>query len=520
MNQIVAAKRVPTKFGGTFCYQPRATSVDRINAPTGVLPDGTTWEVTGGDFSGSLAGYYDDGNIGWNQVNPANTPPLQIVFSNPVNLTISAATAPEVIGQGTSSLDNANQSTVITTDADEIVYTPGLVDREFIINGGVVTLANPGVGNQGIPTGRDFGTLRFESVSDFEFQVVNFDAFTFAVEHLGELEQRTAVTCVSPSGNTFIDQMTGEPLDLSQIERCDGEEPVTVCTCEETGVLAAPVYVALDDYAGIVDGTGFEVERGCGDPAIITVELDRENAPNARLETVTNANIITQVPALGLRPNNGIVRAIYESTVPIDWKISFANLQGPVNGEEHVIFLTTPSIQPSTGVFETYPQGPGWHNNNSSTPSDFEWLNTDRVELLFNTTNPNISAHNIMYRGIPLLEEKCREVATGPASEQKLCELLDEIRAIASHKPEVDNGLNVPNDTTGFALPAIEVYSYTVTNQGEDDVTVNTGGGGSVTIKGFNSYTWGTGLRCINLSGVTVDTGSDVNATVHWERRP
>ena len=216
----------------------------------------------------------------------------------------------------------------------------------------------------------------------------------------------------------FLDLLTGAVIDPANcrpcaLPPCPQLTPKPPCRCVETGELIAPDYVAIEDYAAIIAGTGITVDQGCGRSAKITVTLDRSDAPNARLEVIDRTTVIQDVPALGVRPNNGVVRVRYESTVPIDWRIALANLAGTSNGREYVVFETPPSARPNAGTYETIPEGDAWHNDNSTAVTAFEWLDTTTVELSFVTTNTNVSAHTIEYRGVPELERVCRDVSGG-----------------------------------------------------------------------------------------------------------
>ena len=87
-------------------------------------------------------------------------------------------------------------------------------------------------------------------------------------------------------------------------------------------------------------------------------------------------------------------------------------------------------------------------------------------------------------------------------------------------QPSVPNGEDIANSTVGWTFPApiTEVRTFTVVNSGSTDTIINFTGT-LLTLHPGQSRTWGTGDGAgrLDVSAVTIDTGSSSNADVIWE---
>ena len=83
------------------------------------------------------------------------------------------------------------------------------------------------------------------------------------------------------------------------------------------------------------------------------------------------------------------------------------------------------------------------------------------------------------------------------------------------------NGEDIPDSTTGWIFPGgiTQVRTFTVSNHGSTDIVVNFTLTRSMLVHAGASKTWGTGdgADFLNVSTVTIDTGTTSNADVIWE---
>lgn len=86
---------------------------------------------------------------------------------------------------------------------------------------------------------------------------------------------------------------------------------------------------------------------------------------------------------------------------------------------------------------------------------------------------------------------------------------------IACNEQALPGASDIPNSSTGFTITPTVVRSFTVTNEGTDDVVVNIGGG-SVTLHRAGSRTWGFDEGTLDISTLSIDTGANSNADITW----
>jgi len=216
------------KYAGKVCYKEIALvsggAVIPLDQASGTLPDGTTYQLTGGtNVTNSTT---TDGDTRWE-----NNSLLQYTFSNPVEFTASPTNGGDVLNPIVWQ-DQASGSTRLTSPSgDPVVYTPGAFDALLD------TTTNPNQAEATLPNasapdaGDDWGSVVAPNTTQVFIQgrdaeAMNFSVRVVALQETGNV--RGAYGCDTDTGLIYRDEVTNQVVDID-------EQNITDCSSGDSG---------------------------------------------------------------------------------------------------------------------------------------------------------------------------------------------------------------------------------------------------------------------------------------------
>jgi len=239
---------IQDKVIGTVCYQevafiPAGNSIP-LDASTGTLPDGTTW-----NFSVDASDTIIHSTTTAGDTRTDSNVLTQLDFSNGVEVTLSPTNGGDVLNPIVWQNQASGNSRLISPSGEPVVYNPGAVDAALDVTTDPQRAESTLPNNQAPDAGDDWGTIVAGNTQQVFWQgrdaeAVNFSVRLITQEFIGD--KKTAFGCRLKDGTiVYRNIITGEIVDInaSNMVVCADDLPNSY------------VPVQLEELCAQVDGT-------------------------------------------------------------------------------------------------------------------------------------------------------------------------------------------------------------------------------------------------------------------------